>query len=378
MAQRAIDSDVGAEGQCRAVAESTISYPDAIQAISQRHADKTLPDTDTGRFADIEDRIMSTTSTTRLGLVKPTPGTGEPVNRGVMNTDYDKIDAAISFTECTNATRPTGADAWDGRAIIESDTGKAYIREDGAWRQIIVNTGSAAVVDGALSVSGSISHGGGAPNVQLFATAGTPTWTKPAGAVWVVVEMVGSGGAGGGAAAASSGQNTKGAGGGSGAFARHVYAASALGATVAITIPAGGTGVSGAAGNNGGTTIFGALSVSGGAGGGVGATSAGAFGVGGGAGGTGSGGSPQIVMAGQPGGNAWGDANLCMSGQGGPSHFGGGGAGRAMTSSAVSLAGNAAPGYGAGGGGAAVSSTGAAAAGGAGGVGAVLVTTYFI
>lgn len=320
---------------------------------------------------------MARTPTTRLALSKPDEN--EPYDVSIEHgSNLDKIDAAISFTECTSSTRPTGADAWDGRAIIESDTGKAYVREDGAWRQIAVFTGSAVVIDGALSVSGAITHGGGTPNVQTFTATGSATWTKPAGAIWVVVELVGSGGAGGGAASPASGQHTKGGGGGSGVYVRHVYAASLLGATVAITVPAGGTGVSGAAGNNGATAVFGGLSASGGAGGPVTASSLTPFGVSGGAGGTGSGGSPQLVIAGQAGGTGWGDATLAVSGNGAPSHLGGGAAGRATTGSTQSLAGNAATGYGAGGGGAVASSTGAAATGGAGGDGIVIVTTYFI
>ncbi len=79
-------------------------------------------------------------------------------------------------------------------------------------------------------------------DVQIFTTSGT--WTKPTGALAVFVYLFGGGGAGGG----SNGGNQGGGGGGGGGSARKVFGANALGATEAITIGAGGTGVSDATG----------------------------------------------------------------------------------------------------------------------------------
>lgn len=100
---------------------------------------------------------MSRTPTTRLALSKPDPGTAEPYDASVdLGSNWDKVDAAISATECTSSTRPTGADAWDGRIIIESDTNKAYVREDGNWRQIVINTGTSVPIDDDVSITGTL------------------------------------------------------------------------------------------------------------------------------------------------------------------------------------------------------------------------------
>lgn len=74
---------------------------------------------------------MASTTTTKLGLVKPTPGTNEPVNRSTMNADYDKIDAGMGAVNCTSGTRP--ASPWNDMLIYETDTGLYRIRSGGAW-----------------------------------------------------------------------------------------------------------------------------------------------------------------------------------------------------------------------------------------------------
>jgi hypothetical protein len=99
---------------------------------------------------------MSVTTTTKLGLVKPTPGTSEPVDRGTMNTDYDKLDDAVGAKVCTSSTRPTGSDAWVGRIIRESDTGFMYVCTvagtpgPAVWRQILVDSGAGFFADDQL------------------------------------------------------------------------------------------------------------------------------------------------------------------------------------------------------------------------------------
>jgi len=80
---------------------------------------------------------MSSTTTSRLGLIKPTPGTGEPVNVATqINQAWDKIDAAIGATICTSTTRPSPA--FDGQIIRETDTGVIAVRNDaaGTWVSI--------------------------------------------------------------------------------------------------------------------------------------------------------------------------------------------------------------------------------------------------
>lgn len=98
---------------------------------------------------------MSSTSTTRLGMNKPTPGTGEAVNVATqLNANWDKIDASVGATICTSGTRP--GSPWDGQIIRETDTRNVYIRNNfqGAWDLI---------------------YGGGG------ATTYTPVWTCVSG-----------------------------------------------------------------------------------------------------------------------------------------------------------------------------------------------------
>ena len=83
---------------------------------------------------------------------------------------------------------------------------------------------------------------------QVF--TGSGTWTKPAGAKVVIVEVIG-GGAGGS-------RSTR-AGLTAGIYDTRVYLASALPASVAITVAGGGAGRSNAAASNGGTSRFGNL-----------------------------------------------------------------------------------------------------------------------
>lgn len=95
-------------------------------------------------------------------------------------------------------------------------------------------------------------------NVQTFTA--TDTWTKPTGALFVEVILVGQGG--GGAGGGSGDSVSGGSGGGGGSVSIKKYLASALGATEAITI--GNASNAGAANGNGsagdptsfGTTVF--------------------------------------------------------------------------------------------------------------------------
>lgn len=91
-------------------------------------------------------------------------------------------------------------------------------------------------------------------NIEIIDTAGSGTYTVPAGVRALRIFAIGGGGAGGGAAATGAGQVSGGSGGSAGSVcAKWVTSPDA---SYPYTVGAGGTGVSGAAGNNGGSTTI--------------------------------------------------------------------------------------------------------------------------
>jgi len=111
--------------------------------------------------------------------------------------------------------------------------------------------------------------------VRWYTTQGSYTWTKPAGLRAVLVRAVGGGGGGGGCTSSTANQSAAGAGGQAGSYAEAIIPASALPASVAVTVGQGGAGGVGAAsGATGSTTSFGSfVTCPGGAGGGTVASS---------------------------------------------------------------------------------------------------------
>lgn len=243
----------------------------------------------------------------------------------------------------------------------ESDTGTLWIYyNDGNTSQWVAAGGIAA-------------SNGGLLNMRVFTTS--QTFTPTPGMMSAIVEAVGGGGAGGGMTGGA-GICTSSAGGGAGGYSKVRLTALQVGASQPITIGAGGTGVTSAAGNNGGVTSFGSLCIAnGGKGGGpypvVGT------GPSSGAGGVTAGAVGDLVAGGAPGGPTQIGTSAAFTygtGFGGSSHFGGG----AVAPSDVSggtTPGLAATNYGSGGSGC-MSYNSGTGAGGNGSAGVVIVTEY--
>ena len=224
-----------------------------------------------------------------------------------------------------------------------------------------------AVTVGKLATSGTlpaldgsaITHTGGLKSTQVFSSAGTHTYTKPAGIRTVKVTVTGGGGGGGG----FGGTGDLGAGGGAAGTAIETIDVSSV-STVTVNVGAGGAGGSG--GNNGtggGGSSFGSYCTGNGGGGGKHGNIGPAAG---GVAGTGTGGDINIIGG---HGNNGVDNGYVMSGTnytpsygiGGASYWGGGGRGGVFN--VGSHAGQA---YGSGGGGGSNSNSGPGASGAVG------------
>lgn len=206
--------------------------------------------------------------------------------------------------------------------------------------------------------------------VQVFSTPGTFTYTQTPGTTRVIPEVQAAGGAGGGAPATGASVASLGAPGGAGAYAKSLITSAFSGVT--ITVGAGGTGVSGAAGNNGGPSSFGALvSCPGGRGGATSGPSSASFFAISSSSSAPSGGSIQSNIG------QGSDLCLCFNatsvafGRGGQSLFGAG-----APSGGSGSPGSAATSPGSGGGGTALTPSLAALTGGAGAPGIVIVWEY--
>ena len=210
---------------------------------------------------------------------------------------------------------------------------------------------------------------------QIFTSSGT--WTRPANAIRIFVQVQAAGGGSGGVAATGSGQAACAPGGGGGEYAEGWLTPATAGASVAVTVGAGGTaGAAGAnAGGDGGSSSFGALITCNGGPGSSGGTVTGSSqsqgGPNGGSGGTGG----DFRVAGGDGGNGQVISLVPVKYNAGGYAFLGG-ARRASGVAATTTTGfNGYP-YGGGASGPANGPSQAAVAGSTGAGGIVIVTTF--
>lgn len=333
-------------------------YPDLIDALVHK-----IANFDTARANDINE--LQDALTALRDIIGNTP-------QGSALTVMARLAVALEDSGALKGHKTShqsgGADAikLDDLAAPDDNTDlNASVSKHGLLPKLSGSSGDALRGDGTW---GGVSSGAVLSDVKVFTSSGT--WTKPTGLYAVLVKVVGGGGAGGGAQATASEYSTGSGGGGGGYSEKHILAAS-LGATETVTIGAGGTANSGAAGGDGGTTSFGAhLQATGGTGGLTltkGSTAALGAGV---AGGIGSGGD--VNAAGNPSGPCSRGSGNTQSSAGGGSALGGGGLGIAVGSNP----GNDGRAYGGGGGGACNAISQSARSGGAGAAGVVIVYEF--
>ena len=227
-----------------------------------------------------------------------------------------------------------------------------------------------------------LNYNPGLKSLQVFASAGTTTWTKPSGIKLVKVIVTGGGGGGGRANATDSASATAGSGGGGGGTAIKLIDVSAV-SSVSVTVGDRGTGSpsDGVDGTAGGTSSFGSYCSATGGGGGVSNAASGysANNSNGGARGTATGGD--VNMDGTQGQDAMGAGTtgvaVALGGSGGGS-FWGSNVDEARGDSAVT--GNGQPGrtgqYGVGGSGGAETNNAGTSSGANGQTGVVYVEEY--
>ena len=257
--------------------------------------------------------ILSGTATANQILMSgssTTPAWSTATYPATAGTQYNVLQSTG-----TNITSATLTSVIDG--AIGSTQGDVLYRNSTVWTVLapgtsgqVLTTGGAAANPSWTSIAGAYS----VPQITVYTSGSAQTYTTPAGALYLLVEMVGGGGGGG-------------------AFATN-------------------------AGNAGGNTSFGTLTANGGSGGGT-------SGAAGGAGGTASNGDVNITGA---TGRTATNLVATSSGDGGSSYFGGSAPGSQATGASPNAGIGAVTNSGSGGSGASgTSSASGAGGGGAGG-----------
>lgn len=300
-----------------------------------------------------------------LAEVVVTAGDVAIVNAAITDRRYqlqaETLDVGTQAIPLTTAEREALNDPRPGTIVFDTDVDRLMAHDGSAWSQVSP-----------------------APRVDVFTASGT--WTRPAGARLVIVQAWGGGAGGNGGGNADYG----GYGGGGGGYAYGIYDATRdiLGATVSVTVGAGGLGgaANGGTGTSGGSSSFADLTAPGGRIGGTGAASGFVRWVGSisaASGGTGAAGDAAGAPGGSTvyggGGGAGGTSySASTPAQGGTSQLGGaGGAGGAGNSPGIPASAGSPPGGGGGGGVGSLNIPGYRTAGAAGARGEVRITTFF-
>ncbi len=313
------------------------------------HLSPTFTDNDAGNNAEtwnvIDIDVMTVTQNDSGGAVT---GVVKGLNIGTL-TETATGDDAITSTALSIGT------GWD--TVL--DSANADISGAGVISGATGITSSGTITFSGLTScntidtngSGVLSCGTDAGATFNRYTSGD-TYTKPSGAVLVIVEAIGAGGGGGGGMGGSAGNNRRGGGGGGGGVkVWKVMPATTVGTTETITVGTGGSAGSGGSsgagtdGGVGGNSSFGSHLTGYGGGGGAGTTTTNGGG-GGGAGINAVGGNSTSATGadgGGPGGSSGGASG--SAGNNNDDHGGAGGGG------ATAAGGNAAYGGGGGGGG---------------------------
>ena len=245
------------------VATAVANDPDGnITSINVQDAINELDGLVDDRVKKVGDTMSGTLSVTLTGSGNAVSGQSVGASNYGGSFTNNEGSVLINFNAAGSAT--SNRIFSGGNAGVE----KVYADAEGK----VVTQGGVELDGGVLTfpdgttqstAAGGSGPGGAAVSTQYFTATGT--WTKPAGLKAVRVTVVGGGATGGYSTGQGSGKSASGGGasggGGAGGFSQKTIAASALAATVAVTVGAGG--VTYAAG---GTSSFGThLTASGGA-----------------------------------------------------------------------------------------------------------------
>jgi len=188
-------------------------------------------------------------SVTGDGVVKVVNGVFQSPASTIVNADVS-ASAAIEVSKLSQST---------SKILGRTTSGTGSVEELSVAGNLTLSTGTLTATT---------------TDVQIFTSSGT--WTKPANAKSVNIQLFGGGGGGGGGRKDTAAITTKsgGGGGGGGGYLNITIPAAALLASESVTIGAGGTAGSGnistgggGNGGSGGTTIFKSLLCLGGTGG---------------------------------------------------------------------------------------------------------------